>query len=585
MNNDNNKMESITEKILSHTLQIIYLLTGEVSLVQHLPNSLIMSGMDKDKNLAERILDHNLEIIYLLTGEEYTIVKKNSPHIHQLTGQFCIDGHKEMMNKNHQTLRTMGIPSNRILDVQGEHADTVSDGQELEADEKDIVQVTIHSELCAGSSSVKPSVVSRLEQEKLNMRDHQQVKVEEIPVSISEEPSNVKPSTVSKTEQEEINIMDQQQVKEEEITVNIGEDGSPSMSTSGQYHISYRSMHVFDGALEKTESYQKSIITNSQHKHGTKFVENVDKELNSYVEMSVPEPHVSIHKDYTCKEESIAFLKNQSSETTNIIENLKNFLVTKNSYSEYSENTLPNNSQLLAHECNHKVQKIFACSECGKCFNRKSNLVKHEKIHSCEKPFACSECGKCFTQKSNLFSHKATHTELKPFACSECGKYFKSKPGLVQHKRIHTGEKPFICSECGKCFRHKSSLDFHEGTHTKLKPFACPECGKCFRHKASFVSHKASHTSLKPFTCSECGKCFSQKSSLVSHKGTHTELKPFECSECGKCFRLKSALVDHIRTHRGDKPFACSECGKCFSRKSHLVYHEGIHTREKAFTC
>ncbi|KAM4621040.1 gastrula zinc finger protein XlCGF66.1-like [Discoglossus pictus] len=95
--------------------------------------------MTKDKKnmekVAERFLHQALEMIYLLTGEEYTIVKKNSPNIHQLTGEVpikCddvavyfsmeeweyIEGHKEhykdVMMENHQTLRASGTPTNKI---------------------------------------------------------------------------------------------------------------------------------------------------------------------------------------------------------------------------------------------------------------------------------------------------------------------------------------------------------------------------------------------------------------------------------------------------------------------------------------
>ncbi|KAM4641251.1 uncharacterized protein O3C94_015634, partial [Discoglossus pictus] len=89
MTKDNKMM---TERIFSHALQIICLLTGEVSLLQHLTKSLPTKEINKDKKMTERILNYTLDIVYLLTGEEYTIVKKNSPQssIHQLTGE-CED--------------------------------------------------------------------------------------------------------------------------------------------------------------------------------------------------------------------------------------------------------------------------------------------------------------------------------------------------------------------------------------------------------------------------------------------------------------------------------------------------------------
>ncbi|KAM4608224.1 uncharacterized protein O3C94_022837, partial [Discoglossus pictus] len=127
--------KKMSEKILHHILEILSLLTGKVSVLDHLTKSLTVIEMDQDKEMSERVLSHTLEIIYLLTGEEYTILKKNSPHIYQLTGECDIDGHKE----------TLRISSNRS------------------------------------------SVVSTLDHEaEPDMRSHQQVKEEEIPVNISE---------------------------------------------------------------------------------------------------------------------------------------------------------------------------------------------------------------------------------------------------------------------------------------------------------------------------------------------------------------------------------------------------------------
>ncbi|KAM4034518.1 uncharacterized protein ACNLHF_021156 [Anomaloglossus baeobatrachus] len=244
-------------------------------------------------------------------------------------------------------------------------------------------------------------------------------------------------------------------------------------------------------------------------------------------------------------------------------------------------------SQIAIPSTDHSGTKMFQCGECGKWFAKKSNLFVHQRIHTGEKPYSCSECGKCFTSQSGLYQHEWTHTGYKPFSCTECGKCFTRKSFLSRHKLLHTGKKPFplTCSECGKCFTKKSGLVDHQRIHTGEKPFSCSECWKCFISKTSLRDHQRTHTGEKPFACSHCGKAFIQKYVLVQHLKIHSGEKPHLCTECGKCFAQKSNLLKHQKFHTGEKPYPCSECGKRFTQKSDLVYHQKIHTEEKPFLC
>ncbi|XP_066443888.1 oocyte zinc finger protein XlCOF22-like isoform X2 [Eleutherodactylus coqui] len=231
------------------------------------------------------------------------------------------------------------------------------------------------------------------------------------------------------------------------------------------------------------------------------------------------------------------------------------------------------------------VGKPFSCSTCGKCFALKAILFRHQKIHSSERPLTCEECGKSFPYKSSLLEHQRFHTGQKPYSCAECGKSFTRKRVLVEHQLIHTGEKPFPCLECGKFYARKSQLEIHQRSHTGERPFTCQECGKCFTQRSHLVKHQRTHKGEKPFLCLECGKWFTKKSNLVEHQKIHSGQNLFSCSDCGKSFTRKSVLADHQRIHSGEKPFTCVDCGKCFNQKSALVRHQKIHTKEKSFSC
>ncbi|KAM4613995.1 uncharacterized protein O3C94_022036 [Discoglossus pictus] len=564
--------KKMSERILHHILEILSLLTGKVS--QHLTNSLTAIEMNQDKEMSERILSHTLEIVYLLTGEEYTIVKKKYSHIHQLTGESDTDGQKE----------SLGISPNGSSGLQ----------REDEKDEKDILTVTIQSELSAGH--VRSSGVSKFDQEaEPDVRGHRQVKDEEIPVNISEVTQPVLPTTPCREESGPGSSQSPSLGGSHFLTMNtermpmaekiLTETQEMVFSLNGQEQSDFDEIAIYFSkeewdclTEEDKELYKEVMMENYQN---LMFVghANVTPTVISMIEQG-EEPHVRDHLPYVENPLSV-----NAADGSVIFNSLQVDHISPRLPVCVLEDFGISHRYLEAKPITHKEEKPFACSDCGKCFSFTSYLKVHKRTHTGEKPFACSECGKCFSVASNLKEHKKTHTGEKPFECSECWKCFSRATSLNLHMRTHTGEKPFACSECGKCFSLASQLKEHKETHTGEKPFACSECGKCFSRSSSLNLHMRTHTGEKPFVCSKCGKSFIQASDLNQHMRTHTGEKPFVCSECGKRFSRSTNLIAHKRTHTGEKPFACSECGKCFCRASHLKVHKITHTGEKPFVC
>ncbi|KAM4663463.1 uncharacterized protein O3C94_011710 [Discoglossus pictus] len=385
LNKHQNKMEEMAERILNHTLQIIHLLTGETSVLKYLTKSRTKIQMNKNKKMSQRILTHTLEIICLLTGEEYTIVRKNSPHIHLLTEECGLDD---------------------------------------EIDEKDIVQVTINSELCAGLIGLhdeNPDFVS-VKEEGEDEREDNDILHMEANLDLSADHRNVKHQVAPKLEQkEETNIRGHQRVHQKDIPINISEDGTMSRNIAEMHHTSLGSPGC------GIEDFSLSLGYWGGSHFSSKTTQNdTDKSIGMHKRIRTG------YRSYQFSDCGKGFNGNKG----------------------YAKHTGGN---------------TFACTDCGKEFTKKTNLIKHKRTHTGEKPYACSECGKCFSQDSHLNSHKKTHTGEKPFVCSDCGKCFTRSTTLSDHQRIHTGERPFSCYECGKCFKRSSHLVRHQQLHMREK--------------------------------------------------------------------------------------------------------------------
>ncbi|XP_073444601.1 uncharacterized protein [Dendrobates tinctorius] len=512
-------------------------------------------------HLSEEILTLTLKMIYLLTGEECVVIKK-------ITGDVvtaCSIPKSEGLSRSHSPIIEPPphpiLPERyndqKILDLTNKMIELLTGEVPIRSQD-----VTVHFSMeewdyIEGHADLYKNIMMEDQKppkspDQSNKRNsperclsplYLQGCVQENPTITVDQQGELLGDVKATAEENETKLTDNQYCAEDISTNGSAADGTIIRTSSEEHLLFSPSFETQDCTLKKTCSSDCSLVCHREEKSSHPHVHT----------QSFHNPH-SVDKSvniFTC---------------------------------DKCGNSFSTIDQFHDHQQIHLEEKPYTCSSCKKCFSTQATFLNHQQIHTSVDPFECSECGRCFSQKSHLNKHYRSHKGVKSFPCLECGKCFTQKGHLSNHQRLHTGKNIFTCPECKKPFTLRSQLEKHLRIHTGEKPFLCKECGRGFSQKSVLTNHQRRHTGERPFSCPECGKCFSRKSSLFEHQVIHKAERPFPCSVCGKSFKHKSTLINHQRSHTGKKPFVCSECGKGFTRKSSLSEHCTIHTGEQ-FSC
>ncbi|XP_072279548.1 uncharacterized protein [Pyxicephalus adspersus] len=568
--------------------------------------------MEKTRShLTEKILNLTLEIIYLLTGEIYGPLEKlkgsKTPTIHPDTPGRGERNQSAIENLSPPSLALERSPNDRkILEVTQKMIGLLTGEVPIRCEDVTLYFSMEEWEYLEGHKDLYKKVLMEDKETSTTLDgSNNRNQPERCPCSLySRDSSQEHQESHQKVQDErlihvkvEITESSQPNVlcKEENIPTDLSSNGNPPEKCPHPLY-SQDSTHE-DQEISQDDQDDDLVIIEVE---GTDEEDVRDHEWNN--EQKIPPIQIRSDGQYKklgLKNHHIILPNGEFDEGNGVIEDsVSGNPITQNSgLLLISDPSIHNESSSIhPHHFVHQAALFpyldsnggegqFQCSDCEKSFTKCSHLLIHERTLTGLKPHRCPDCGKSFAKKSHLVTHQRIHTGEKPFTCSLCGKSFTDKSNLAKHEMIHTGDYPFSCSVCGKGFVQKSLLDFHEKIHTSEKPYTCVDCGKDFARNSHFLMHRRTHLGEKPFFCSECGKAFTKRSHFIAQEFIHREEKPFSCSVCGKGFTQKSNLVTHERIHTGDHPFSCPMCGKCFTHRSNLVRHERVHTGGFAYSC
>ncbi|XP_029442151.1 zinc finger protein 142-like isoform X2 [Rhinatrema bivittatum] len=268
--------------------------------------------------------------------------------------------------------------------------------------------------------------------------------------------------------------------------------------------------------------------------------------------------------------------------------------------------------------------KTHMCSECKRCFRKRTHLVEHLHLHFPDPSLQCPNCQKFFTSRSKLKIHLMREVGEKSHCCPLCDYSSVEKNALNRHMAcMHDNISNFYsdvypCPVCEQKFQLSHALKDHLKSHKTrrqqllrcfqegcdcstedrrefvrhLKEAHGAKAVECRYHACSLLfptrdameAHRKSHYA---FHCEQCDFVCSNKHAFRAHKRRgHAGSEELRCDFCPYTTFNPVEFADHVgKMHANEKIHKCGECDFATAHKRVLHRHTLLHTGEKPHKC